>query len=289
MTKFLYIADTHVGANPAGYQQQKAYPEKLPDILSALCKHVAQSGGVDFILHGGDMINLTTEDNVVAAVKAFSLPYPVYLCLGNHDLTTPDAVDLWLKLAPQFFVGGTPDYTLNTENCVIHISPNHWGDIPFFWSNTQNAHLSSSQVERLTHELNENPSLPHIIQTHSPVYGLPEGQTGFTSPYHSPDASFTEQVTSLAAKHPSVRCILGAHNHQNMCVTRGDVEYVTVSSLIETPFEAKLFEVCPERISMSTISLSDRLAFDSIYDTARSFVQGRAIDRSFARELSAFP
>lgn len=45
VTRFIYIADTHLGANPAGYQQQKAYPEKLPDILSALCKHVAKSGG----------------------------------------------------------------------------------------------------------------------------------------------------------------------------------------------------------------------------------------------------
>jgi len=49
--------------------------------------------GIDFILHGGDMIDSTTEDHIVAATNAFDLAVPVYLCLGNHDLTTPDAAE----------------------------------------------------------------------------------------------------------------------------------------------------------------------------------------------------
>lgn len=95
------------------------------------------------------------------------------------------------------------------------------------------------------------------------------------------------QITSLTANYPNVNCVLGAHNHQNMCVTLEGIEYVTASSLIETPFEFKRFEVCPERISMSTISLNDALDFDSTYDTARSYVQGREIDRSFIHEVAA--
>ena len=36
MTRFLYIADTHLGAAPMGYRQQPGYPERLGEIVRAL-------------------------------------------------------------------------------------------------------------------------------------------------------------------------------------------------------------------------------------------------------------
>ena len=285
MTRFLYIADTHLGANHMGFQQQQGYPEKLPEILSALGRHLAMSGGIDFILHGGDMINATTKETIITAAKTFDLAVPVYLCLGNHDLTTTDAIDLWLRVAPQFFIGGTPDYTLVTEDCVIHVTPNHWDDLPFYWGGVQKPHFSPVQTERLARELSMRPDLPHVILTHSPVFGLPQAQTGLPTPYHCPEASFTAEITALAAKHTHIRCVLGAHNHLNMRLDSGGVEYVTVSSLVETPFEFKLFEVQPQQMKMTTLSLGDALAFDSAYDATKAFVQGRDSDRSFVREF----
>jgi DNA repair exonuclease SbcCD nuclease subunit len=288
MTRFLYIADTHVGATRTGYQQQKGCPEKLPQILSALCEYLSSSGGVDFILHGGDMLDSATEDNIVAAANAFHLlPHPVYLCLGNHDLTTPDAVDLWLELAPQFFIGGATDYTVASEDCVIHVAPNQWGDVPFYWDRTQRPHLSPAQMEHLKRELSMGSDLPHIILTHSPVHGLPVEQTGFPEPYHCPDASFTAEIMTLAERHANIRCILGAHNHLNMRIDHGGVEFATVSSMVETPFEFKLFEVTPRRIEMTTFGLSSALDFDLAYDFGKSFVQGREVDRSFTREFES--
>ncbi len=270
-----------------GFQQQEGYPERLSEILSALCEYPSVGDGIDFILHGGDMIDSTTEDNIVAAAKHFDLAVPVYLCVGNHDLTTPDALDLWLGLAPQFFIGGAPDYTIASEDCVIHVVPNHWCDVPFYWDRTQRPHLSPDQASQLSRELTTKSHLPHVILTHSPVYGLPVAQTGFPDSYHCPDASFTEEITALAARHTNIRCILGAHNHLNTCVDRGGVEFVTVSSMVETPFEFKLFEMRPQRIEMSTASLSATLAFDGTYDAAKSFVQGRKVDRSFIREFAS--
>lgn len=268
-----------------GFQQQKGYPEKLPEILSALCEHLSVNGGVDFILHGGDMIDSTTEDHIVAAAKLFDLAVPVYLCLGNHDLTMPNAVDLWLEIAPQFFIAGAPNFTVASEDCVIHVTPNQWGDIPFYWDRTLRPHLSPAQLGHLSRELGMRSDLPHIILTHSPTYGLPEAQTGFAQPYHSPDASFTEEITATIDKHANIRCILGAHNHLNMRVDHGGVEFITVSSLVETPFEFKLFEVTPRRIEMTTVELSSALDFDREYDFNKSFVQGRELDRSFTRNL----
>lgn len=278
MTRFLYIADTHLGASPVGYHQQPGYPERLTEILSALCECLE---GVDFILHGGDMINLTTDANILAAVAAFDLPVPVYLCLGNHDLTVPDAVERWMELAPGFFMGGEPNTTIRTEDCVIHVAPNHWGDAPFYWKDKQDAHLSAVQIERLAHELGIAPRLPHVILTHSSVHGLPTEQTGFPEPYHSPTPSFTRDVSAFLEQHANVTCVLGAHNHMNMRVHQDGVEFVTVSSLVETPFEFKLFEVTPDSFTMATEALNASLDFGGDYDATRPFVQGRAVDRAF--------
>lgn len=69
----------------------------------------------------------------------------------------------------------------------------------------------------------------------------------------------------------------------NMRIARGNVEFVTVSALIETPFEFKLFEVTRQSINMSTVALAPIVTFANDYDNAKAYVQGRAADRSFRR------
>jgi hypothetical protein len=71
----------------------------------------------------------------------------------------------------------------------------------------------------------------------------------------------------------------------NMRVRHAGVEFATVSALVETPFEFKLFEVTPQKMAMQTISLRTSVDFDAEPDPAKSFVQGRNEDRSFSREF----
>ena len=286
MTRFLYIADTHLGAGHMGCQQQKAYPEELPQILSALRMYMSTCGEIDFILHGGDMIDSTTEENILAAAQIFDFPVPIYLCLGNHDLTTPDALEQWLELAPQFFVDKNQDYTVTAEHCVIHVAPNQWSDHHFYWDKGDNEHLSDAQTEYLSRQMLKNSDVPHMLLTHSPVYGLPTEQTGLPDLIHAPVASFTAEMEALVREHPTLKCVLGAHSHKNMRVQHDGVQFVTVSSLVESPFEIKLFEVTSEQIHMTTVPLRSGLSFDHAYDATRSIAQGRDIDRSFTLELN---
>jgi len=289
MTRFLYIADTHLGADPMGYTQQPGYPERLGEICRTLVEHVAAWGGVDFVLHGGDMVDAATDANIRAAAELFDLPAPVYLCLGNHDLTTPDAIQRWLEVAPRFFIGNAPEYDVATDDCIIHVVPNHWCDAPYYWRDTQEPQLSAEQVERLERALDAAPDLPHVILTHSPVHGVPPEQTGLVEPHHSPPASFTSQITAILAGHDCVRCVLGGHSHMNMRLARDGVEFVTVSALSETPFEFKLFEVSSEKMRMSTVSLGPSLDLDAEYDERKAFVQGRPVDRSWSMDIGPGP
>ncbi|MEC9379750.1 MAG: hypothetical protein VX528_12340, partial [Candidatus Latescibacterota bacterium] len=148
---------------------------------------------------------------------------------------------------------------------------------------TQDPHFLDSQMKVLDARLAARPDATHLISTHSPVFAIETGQTGLEGPFHSPAASFAEVVTAVAERH-GVTCVLGAHSHANMNKEHTGVNYVTVSSFVETPFEFKLFEVDAHSLSMETHNLQDRVEFAADYDWNSTFVQGRACDRSLQKE-----
>lgn len=285
MTRFVFLADTHVGARPMGYQQQPGHPARLPELLNALRERIAAEGGADFVLHGGDLTDAATEENIGAAAAAFAaLGVPVRLCLGNHDLTAPDAAELWRKNAPEFFAGGRPEYTILTPDIAVHVAPNHWCEQPYFWKDRQREHFSEDQLAWLRSELRRRPDLPHTLVAHSPVFGLPPEQTGLDAPLHAPGVEFAETVFALADEFPQLRLVLGAHNHMNSRVERRGVQYVTVSSFVETPFEVKWIEVSSARLAMRTLRLGTTES-PGEYRPDHAYAQGRDQDRTLETRL----
>ncbi len=284
MTRFVYMADTHFGANPMGYQMQPGYPERLPELLRLLDAWIAEHGPVDFILHGGDMLDGMTPANLTGAREAFRLPVPVHLCLGNHDLTTLDALDAWLAGASEFFPGGRSDYSVYSGECGVHVVTSHWQERPYHWVNALHPHFLPGQLDRVEHEVAAHPELVHILLTHNPVLDVPGEQRGETTPFHLPPPAFTETIQGMVQRHPEIRFVLGAHNHANMHVVAGGVHYVTATSFSETPFEFKVIEVTPESIRMSTVALLPGTSFAARYDFDRTWVQGRLKDRAFVEE-----
>jgi hypothetical protein len=281
VTRFIYLSDTHLGADPLGYYQQTPYPERLPEILTALDAWIQKAGNIDFIIHGGDMIDCMSDEQVQAAGNLFRLSVPVYLCLGNHDLTTNDSLDRWLKLAPQFFPEGRPEYAIDTADGSIYVLPNHWSQTPYFWGNEQKTQFSVHQESAFTARMASKKEKLQVFITHSPVFGLPPEQTLLSEPLHEPALAFSDAVKNMIAPYADLRCVLGGHNHMNMHIEQTGVHYVTVSALVESPFECKLFEMQANQLSMTTMSLIDQLPFSAEYDQTKTFVQGRRIDRSF--------
>jgi 3',5'-cyclic AMP phosphodiesterase CpdA len=268
-----------------GYQQQQGYPEALRQIVAALNTWLSGVQDIAFVLHGGDMVDAATEDNVREADALLRLAVPVYLCLGNHDLTSERSLELWLALAPRFFKAGAPEFSIETDDCMIHVAPNHWDKTPYFWRDVQEEHFREEQLGWLAAELSRRPDAVHLLSTHSPAMGVPTEQTGHLQPCHGPAARFQACLLELAGRHRQLRCILGAHNHLNMSVQVGDVHCVTVSALAETPFEFKLFEITPAAVAMSTHSLFSRVDFKPHYEFDKAFVQGRKKDRSFCTRV----
>lgn len=282
MTRFVYVADSHLGSDDEGYQLQPKYGARLPEILDALEGWIDEHGGVDFVLHGGDLVHTLSDASLREARALFSRSVPVYLSLGNHDLTEKGGIERWLNEAPEFFPGGTAEFAIRTDDCVIHVVPNHWETEPYYWGKIQDPHLLDAQIAALEDALATEVDKPHLVVTHSPVLAIGTDQTGMDEPFHAPPQSFTDTMTAIAERH-GVDCVLGAHVHANMNRVLNGVNYVTVSSLVEAPFEFKLFEVGVGQVEMTTHALGDRVGFEADYNQDQAFVQGRACDRAFMR------
>jgi hypothetical protein len=286
MTRFVYMADTHIGAVPTGSLQQKPYHHKLPEIVAAFDRWIREDGHIDFVLHGGDMSDAPDKDRICLARELFKLSVPVHLCLGNHDMLSSDALSLWMNNAPKFFESGGPNYTLDCADCVIHVIPTQWCDIPYFWKDDMNPYFLPEQLKFLETGLKKSPGLPHILVTHGQVLGLPREQSGFDAPHHPPRESFTKAILGMAERHPHFCCVLSAHTHCNMHVHVGRFHCVTVSALPESPFEFKLIEAGQGILRMKTVSLMPNVSFKAEYDFGRTFVQGREKDRGFEENIS---
>lgn len=279
MTRFVYISDTHLGAEVLGYQQQPGYPTRLPELLGLLEGWVIRRGGVSFAMHGGDMVQRASRENIRVAEASFRLCVPTYLCLGNHDLTCAGSLGDWLETAPRFFPEGAPVFTLALADCRLHVVPNHWEERPYLWDEAQDPRFSAEQLDWLESALAQDTDLPHILCTHSPALGVPVEQTGFDALYHAPPEAFSQVLLDLARRHSHLRLVLGGHSHINMHVHPGGAHFVTVSGFAETPFEFKLVEVGADGLSMSTHSLVGQVGFAADYEPSRAFVQGGPEDR----------
>lgn len=283
--KFLYIADTHIGGSDiTGYRQQERYLKYFDKLLNVFAEWIEQQDDIDFIIHGGDMVDKGSSENIVEAGRLFKkLPCPVYFTPGNHDLTENDSVEKWLSETPEFFDNKAVDFSFCRDNIKFDFVSCHWGEKTYFW------HPDEAQIPYFAAEqtdlLNDRNDFKHrILITHAPVFGLPCGQTGLNEALHPPAGDFSKVIHELAVKN-KILLVLGAHTHMNMHLHKDGVHYVTASAFSETPFEFKLFDLNTESFFMKTINLADRINFNTNYDFDKTHIQGRACDRSFKENL----
>ncbi len=284
MTEFVVISDTHAGAMSMGYYQQPGYPQSLAAIMEALSKWIDAHSGVEFVLHTGDLVDTVTPATIdLAADLLDRLPVPTYLCLGNHDLTIPTAAALWQRRARQLFGRtGLVDFVIETDDVAICVAPTQWCDQPYYWREGLDAQLTVEQWREIDALLATYNDRPAILATHSSVWGLPPEQTGLATDIHGANERFCHDMAALAGRHPNLMAVFGGHTHMNMHREIGGVHYVAASSLAETPFEFKHVRVDREWLNVSTHSLADELALPVKYDSTRTYVQGRGVDRGFS-------
>jgi DNA repair exonuclease SbcCD nuclease subunit len=281
--KYIYLSDTHIGGTDAqGYVKQPRYLSKYQEIMQGLQKYIQGRGDIDFIIHGGDMVDSTSPKSIQMATDFFDrLQCPTYLALGNHDLTPRDSIKLWLSHAPQFFPSGTIDYRIIKEGVRFDILACNWDGVIGFWdaNGQQKPWLTPAQLAQLEDD-DEDGIHTQVVVVHSPLYGVPPEQHGGIETLHGPEGDFCVK-TLPSLKDSSL--VLSGHTHMNMAQEKGGCHYVTTSAFSEMPFDFKVIEITKKGMLMRTISLSSLLPFKGEYDFNACYVQGRLTDRSFVQ------
>ncbi|QTD55383.1 phosphodiesterase [Parasphingorhabdus cellanae] len=79
------VTDIHLGFDPDNPSEFNR--KRLDQALKALCEMTPRP---DALLATGDLVDRGDQDSYMRLEDAFSdLPFPVYMCLGNHDLRAP--------------------------------------------------------------------------------------------------------------------------------------------------------------------------------------------------------
>jgi predicted MPP superfamily phosphohydrolase len=222
--KFAWITDTHFGKDT--YQQERLYPalwlqqalEEINDI------------GVDFIFHGGDLIESagnTEQFDLFDAVMKPAVPW--YPIAGNHDIGSKadarqDKIDLWLERGY-----GRGSYNREYYG-FVHKSA------AFFVLNTL-AQTSSDPLVRWRFEdqlyemdtfFAANSNVPvKVVCGHVPLF---VDSSDEADAYFNIEKPYREKIITLMEKH-GVHNYLAGHCHIDKVATKGDMTVYINTSL----------------------------------------------------------
>ena len=286
MLKFAQISDTHIGLSNKTYNQafhlQSGYPDQLPQLFFAL-EELIQREGIQFILHTGDVVHEYSPEALRQMQELFSIySVPVYLCLGNHDLSEPkqivDLKNVWTNSAPELFKGDV-DFSLNFDECSIHVLPNQWGADVYRWTDDQTASFTDAQKKLLEQGLSENTDRLHIIATHALATEIDSHQAGEGAHLHVPTQAFVDYFTDIKRRFPHLQAVVFGHTHMNIHTEQDGCHFVGASSFTEAPFDCKVYAIADNKLSMQTIAMGELIDFNWGYNFGATYVQGRGCDR----------
>ncbi|WP_432797210.1 metallophosphoesterase family protein [Poriferisphaera sp. WC338] len=280
MQRILYLTDTHLGAsNTDGYFMQPRCLKHWRALLSTL-KQFLQENSVDLILHGGDLIDTALSDTINRAADDMrSLGVPVQLCLGNHDLDHLEAINNWLKFAPDLFPQKHHTGAIRGKHAHIFILAHHYGSTnpPHHWNLTfENAQIPViDPTQRASLELFLAASdKPVILATHCPVTDVPPHQLPGPNPFHPPDPQYASYLLSLADQSAKLPLILTAHNHVNACVPFPRTTALSTAAFTEAPCSARLITIDAQTITIERISFAQKIDLNIQLDPDNAWVCG---------------
>ena len=261
MSRFLYLTDSHLGAAREGFCQTVRLPQLTTRLFARLASWL-QANPVDFIVHGGDLTDRGTADQIITADGLFAhLDTPTFLCLGNHDLAQEESLKNWFTLARAFFPTGEATYRLVFDHFILLVVAHHWRpDRDFYWTadGPMIPRLGESLEGRIEGVLAQA-DRPVIVALHAPLNAIPGAQAGRPADIHEPDPVLPPYFRGLGRRYPRLKLVLAGHNHANTLVDQGSFVSMTTAAQLEAPFEARLIEVDTQAIQVRTLSLAQEL------------------------------
>lgn len=254
-TRFIYLTDTHIGGDAAGYQMQPRMTGRESKNFAELARWI-RSNDISFVIHGGDLTDHGRPDEIeFADTLCSSLGIPVYLSLGNHDVEDPDAMPAWRRSS----VWGNPTdgcHLVDADGFRLVIVSHHWNPhTDYHWQadQPQEPRLDARQIQRVSAWVAES-DRPVIAITHAPLNDAEHGVTG--EPFHPPNEDYLATWRRIAsAADGKLKLVMAGHNHVHSQRDHGAFVSCTTSAFSEPPLQFRLVTVDETGIDVQTHAL----------------------------------
>jgi DNA repair exonuclease SbcCD nuclease subunit len=287
MLRILYLTDSHFGQTADDPWMLQPHSPQCFDAFYAALPQWLDQHQVDYVLHGGDAVSQPRPKDVARAAATFgSLGRPAYLCLGNHDLMSEHAAELWRADHNGLLPDGQFDYVVEHDDADLVVLAHHWYDLsrPYYWDRHRPMLpiLADTQWKLLKRQaaLSQQRSRPLLLALHSQVLGV--GHT----PYGSEDAGAAPpnpelliRLRALARTHPCLKLVMSGHCHAHHILPVGSFHAMTTTAIGESPFEARLITIDRGSLVIETVCFRDVFQLHAPYNDLMAWAQGRPADR----------
>lgn len=190
------VTDIHLGFdpdNPAEFNRKR-----LDQALETLCEMTPQP---DMLLATGDLVDRGDQESYQRLENALSVvPFPVYMCLGNHDLRVP-----FLKQFPDTpVVDGFVQYEIDEGPLRL-----------LFLDTLEEGRHGGAFCEKraawLEARLEEKKDKPTILVLHHPPV-----ESGIDWMNTHPDEPWVARLADTVAGHYQVKGMITGHLHRNI-------------------------------------------------------------------------
>ena len=281
--------------------------EEIAESIIATTKKISP----DFVIHCGDFSNHgDIESFKFGRSVVESLPCPCYFVPGNHDgyLSGTRSV-----ISSMFGLSNGILYQTKRigKLCFIFLDCAYWitkssqihdhidwdlhksGDY-------ENCGPTPEELTWLEEELKNNADCPSVIVTHMPIFSkstysigkLPKGKAVKSRP--SPYTDIEDygiqrgKISPIINNSLNVKLVLTGHWHIFDLSQENSIYHCQTGSLVEYPFEMRLFHVEGNKMSATTVGLSNQKLREESYVTEwqNSWVAGKRKDREFVIDLA---
>ncbi|GAA0473723.1 phosphodiesterase [Parasphingorhabdus litoris] len=212
------VTDIHLGFDPDNPTEFNR--KRLDQALKVLCEMTPRP---DVLLATGDLVDRGDQDSYMRLEEAFAdLPFPVYMCLGNHDLRAP--------FQKQFPDVPTADGFVQYE---IDDGPLRLLFLDTLEEGRHGGAFCDVRAQWLTDRLAEKQDKPTLLIMHHPPV-----ESGIAWMNTDPREPWVSTLADTIAGHDQVKGMITGHLHRN----------------ISTSFEGTSLSICA--------STAPQVAFD---------------------------
>jgi 3',5'-cyclic AMP phosphodiesterase CpdA len=266
---FAYITDCYLANGVAdSFKQTQESQLFLQDAIRQI-----NSQGVDFVIFGGDQVDLLGQDEVnwqlfIDVVQMLNCPW--YFVLGDRDVQGLSPSN---KLGPfgrdfkgKGLAGETPYWSLDVVSNV------HLIGLDTSRVDSPSAEISEPQLSWLQEDLSKNQGLLTIVVSHHPLLlPAPYNAVNLASKNGIPQSDLCRRIL---ANSKDVRLALSGHLYVSKVLKEGDIWYVCSPGLTVYPCSYRIFHVQPENISMQTYQVN----FPALIKKARANLLNSSIN-----------